>query len=94
MLEQELNLKLILGDDTIRYFRMWWSDNPPANEENPGCISVSIFDEHMRELDGGELDYTSYDTELRDMIEECIDFMELDVKSISETQMWKVSKKN
>lgn len=93
MLEHELNLRLTLSNGNINYFRMWWSDNPPADENNPGCIGMSVFDEHMLEIDGGELDYENDSTELRDMISKCIDFMDLDVVEIKETSMWKVFKK-
>lgn len=93
MLEQEINLSIKTKASKQLYMRMWWSDNEPADENNPGCIGITIFDEHMLELDGGELDYTDESIELRDMIEDCLEFMDIDADSVKETHMWKVNKK-
>ena len=59
--------------------KIWFSDNPPADDENVGCIGISIYNEDLKEIDGGELDYIDYSVELKDMITECAKFMDLDV---------------
>ena len=75
----ELNLSLSLYGGGHKYMKIWFSDNPPADDENVGCIGISIYNEDLKEIDGGELDYIDYSVELKDMIKECAKFMDLDV---------------
>ena len=75
----ELNLSLNLCGGGHKYMKIWFSDNPPADDENVGCIGISIYNEDLKEIDSGELDYIDYSVELKDMINECANFMDLDV---------------
>lgn len=74
--------KVITESDDTRYIKIWFSDNPPADENNPGCIGIDLYNEKLELLDGGELDYTSEDINLSDMINDCIEFMGLYPKSV------------
>ena len=80
----ELNLFFELKNGKKRYLELWFSDNPPFNINNAGCIGISLYDENIEQIDGGELDYTDDTIELKDMINDCIKFMNLSVKTIKE----------
>lgn len=42
------------------FLALWFSDNPPIDEENDdACIGYAVYDENKCELDGGEMDYNS-----------------------------------
>lgn len=77
-------------DNKILYMKIWFSNNPPADSNNPGCIGIQIYDEHMRELDGGELDYKDENVLLYDTYKDCLEFMDIKVKSIKSTKFLKM----
>lgn len=84
--EDELDIAITTKDDNKLYMKMWFSSNPPAEPENPGCIGITVYDSHMREIDGGELDYEADNVKLRDKILDCAELMGIDVKSVKETK--------
>ena len=89
----ELNLFLELKNGEKRYLELWFSDNPPFDINNAGCIGISLYDENMDQIDGGELDYTNDTTKLKNMINDCIEFMNLSVKTIKEITTEEMDKK-
>ena len=90
-MEDELYLSILVEDGTKLYMRLYFSSNPPAVDTNAGCIGVELYDSHMREIDFGELDYADEDTELKDMVQDCIEFLaeEIKIKEYKETKMLK-----
>ena len=46
----ELNLSLSLYGGGHKYMKIWFSDNPPADDENVGCIGISIYNEDLKDL--------------------------------------------
>lgn len=82
--------RIITMDGAKLYIKIWFSDNPPASNDNPGCIGIQLYDSHMKEIDGGELDYESEDVKLEDMINDCIDFMEIKAIEVKPTKMLKL----
>lgn len=75
----ELIYKLYLEDTSTVYVKLWFSSNPPADKNNPGCIGISILDNDLKEINGGELDYTDPNVELKDMLSDCIEFLDIKV---------------
>ena len=89
----ELNLSLELTNGEKRYLELWFSDNPPFDVNNAGCIGISLYNENMDQIDGGELDYIDDTIELKDMINDCIEFMDLNVRTIKEITVEEMEKK-
>ena len=84
----DLLFKVVSGENNkINYLKIWFSDNEPSDENNPGCIGIDVYDSSMKEIDGGELDYEDENIELKDMINDVLDFMKFkDVKSTTEIE--------
>lgn len=88
MMENQLYYSILDENNKQLYMKIWWSDNFPANEDNLGCIDIMIFDEHMRLLDTGEMDYNTADDTLRDFASDCLEFMNINAIDIKETNVW------
>ena len=43
----ELNLFFELKNGEKRYLELWFSDNPPFDINNAGCIGISLYDENI-----------------------------------------------
>lgn len=82
--------EIITMDGAKLYIKIWFSGNPPALNDNPGCIGIQLYDSHMREIDMAELDYESEDVKLEDTIHDCIDFMEIKAREVKPTKMLKL----
>ena len=82
-LTDEISLSLITENDRQLYMDIFYSSNPPADPKNPGCVSITLYDSDLFEIDGGELDFKSDIGTLQDLIPDCIEFMNLSVKSVT-----------
>lgn len=85
--EQELNLSIKTYDGEQKYMKIWFSDNEPCDNNNTGCIGISVFNDDLKEIDGGELDYKGNDIKLIDMIDECIKFMNINPVTVGVTNI-------
>ena len=80
--DEELFFKVKTKDNEYIYVKIYESSNPPADPRNPGCISIDLYDEDLCEIDSGEMDYKWEDDTLQDLIEDCLDFMDIDADKI------------
>ena len=50
--------RILDADGEEYYLEISISMNPPADEKNPGCFHIVLYDEHMAEIEYAELDFT------------------------------------
>lgn len=88
--EDSLELHVKTGDRKNckeYYVRIEYSTNEPCDSNNAGCVNIEKYDSHMRLLDSGELDYTDENTELKDIMFDCFEFMDIkNAYEVSETK--------
>lgn len=64
-------------DSKEYYVKIEYSMNEPADINNPGCVNIEVYDSYMRFLRCNKLDYTDENTKLKDIMLDCLEFMDI-----------------
>lgn len=89
--------RILDADGEEYYLEISISMNPPADEKNPGCFHIVLYDEHMAEIEYAELDFTDENQTLDNITEaqvlDCIDILDkyITPEKIDETQVLRFS---
>ena len=81
----------------IYHLKISISMNPPADNKNPGCFHIVLYDAHMLEIEYAELDFTNENQTLDNITEaqvlDCIDILDkyITPEKIDETQVLRFS---
>lgn len=83
----EATYEVLTKDKKIRIIKMWFSDNPPYEEDAAGCIGYDVYDENLEIIDGGEMDYfEDEDVPIQHFRKDIFEFAEIEAKSFTEIE--------
>ena len=89
--------KILDMNGEIYHLKISISMNPPADNKNPGCFHIVLYDAHMLEIEYAELDFTNENQTMDNITEsqvlDCIDILDkyITPEKIDETQVLRFS---